>query len=171
MVIATQNPFEFEGTYFLPESQLDRFLMRIGLGYPSPADEARVLTLDPRRTALADLKPVMTSQQLVELQQKADDVSVDGALVDYVVAIANATRHHEQLQIGVSPRGSLALLRVAKATALLSGRDYLVPDDVVANVIPVFAHRCISKTYMHESDSDASQRVLKEILQSVPSPV
>jgi MoxR-like ATPase len=171
LVIATQNPFEFEGTYFLPESQLDRFLMRIGLGYPSPADEARVLTLDPRRTALADLKPVMTSQQLVELQQKADDVSVDGALVDYVVAIANATRHHEQLQIGVSPRGSLALLRVAKATALLSGRDYLVPDDVVANVIPVFAHRCISKTYMHESDSDASQRVLKEILQSVPSPV
>ena len=171
LVIATQNPFEFEGTYFLPESQLDRFLMRISLGYPSPADEARVLTLDPRRTALAQLKPVMTSQELVDLQNAADDVSVDPALIDYVVAVANATRTHDQLQIGVSPRGSLALIRVAKATALLQGRDYTVPEDISANVSPVFAHRCISKTFMHEADNIATHRILQEILQTVPSPV
>jgi MoxR-like ATPase len=171
IVIATQNPFEFEGTYFLPESQLDRFLMRIGLGYPSPADEARVLTIDPRRTALASLQPVMTSQELVDLQGEADRVKADATLVDYVAAIAGATRGHEQLQIGVSPRGSLALLRVAKATALLHGRDYLVPEDISGNVLPVFAHRCISKTYMHEADGDATHRVLQEILQTVPSPV
>ncbi|MBB6428545.1 AAA family ATPase [Algisphaera agarilytica] len=171
IVIATQNPVEFEGTYFLPESQLDRFLMRISLGYPSPADEARVLTLDPRRTALAELKPVMTAQELVELQKQAEAVSVDSTLVDYVVAIANATRTHDQLQIGVSPRGSLALIRAVKATALVHGRDYATPEDVTSNVNPVFAHRCVTKTYMHEADGVASHRVLKEILETVPSPV
>ncbi len=171
LVIATQNPVEFEGTYFLPESQLDRFLMRITLGYPSPADEARVLTLDPRRTALAALKPVMTSQELVGLQKETENVTLDPALVDYVVAIANATRTHEQLQIGVSPRGSLALVRAAKGTAMLHGRDYVVPDDITANVVPVFAHRCLSKTYMHETDGIASHRVLQQILETVPSPV
>ncbi|MEM9883346.1 MAG: MoxR family ATPase [Planctomycetota bacterium] len=170
LVIATQNPVEFEGTYFLPESQLDRFLMRISLGYPSPADEARVLTLDPRRTALAELKPVMTAQELVELQKQADAVSVDATLVEYVVALANATRTHEQLQIGVSPRGSLALIKAVKATALLHGRDYATPDDVTANVQNVFAHRCVTKTYLHEADGVASHRVLKDILESVPSP-
>lgn len=171
LVIATQNPFEFEGTYFLPESQLDRFLMRLTLGYPSPADEARVLTLDPRRTALAELKPVMTSQELVDLQKQAEEVKVDPVLVDYVVAIANATRTHDQLQIGVSPRGSLALIRAAKATAMLHDRDYAIPEDITANVVPVFAHRCLSKTYMHESDGVSSQHILKDILQTVPSPV
>ncbi|MEM9420698.1 MAG: MoxR family ATPase [Planctomycetota bacterium] len=171
IVIATQNPVEFEGTYFLPESQLDRFLMRLSLGYPSPADEARVLTLDPRRTALAELKPVMTAQELVELQKQAEAVSVDSTLVDYVVAIANATRTHDQLQIGVSPRGSLALIRAVKATALVHGRDYATPEDVTSNVTPVFAHRCVTKTYMHEADGVASHRVLKEILETVPSPV
>ncbi|MEO1236101.1 MAG: MoxR family ATPase [Planctomycetota bacterium] len=171
LVIATQNPVEFEGTYFLPESQLDRFLMRITLGYPSPADEARVLTLDPRRTALNELKPVMTAQELVDLQKTAEAVRVDSTLVDYVVAIANATRTHDQLQIGVSPRGSLALIRAVKATAMLQGRDYATPDDVTTNVNPVFAHRCVSKTFMHESDGIASHRVLKEILETIPSPV
>lgn len=171
LVIATQNPIEFEGTYFLPESQLDRFLMRINLGYPSPADEARVLTLDPRRTALSDLKPVMTSQELVDLQKKTEEVQADRALVDYIVAIANATRTDEQLQIGVSPRGSLALLRAAKASAMLQGRDFIVPDDITANVIPVFAHRCISKTYMHDADGVATHRVLQQVLETVPSPV
>lgn len=171
IVIATQNPFEFEGTYFLPESQLDRFLMRVTLGYPSPEDEARVLTLDPRRTALAELKPVMTSQELVDLQKQAENVRVDPTLTDYVVAIANATRGHEHLQIGVSPRGSLALVRAAKATAMLRGRDYLVPEDITANVVPVFAHRCISKSFMHEADGVSSQHVLKDVMETVPSPV
>jgi MoxR-like ATPase len=171
LVIATQNPFEFEGTYFLPESQLDRFLMRISLGYPSPEDEARVLTMDVRRTALAELKPVLTAQELIEMQKQADQVRTDPALIDYVVALAQATRNHDQLQVGVSPRGSLALLRVAKAAAMLAGRDYLVPEDITANVIPVFAHRCVSKSYLNEADADTTAGILKQILQSQPSPV
>ena len=171
IVVATQNPFEFEGTYFLPESQLDRFLMRIKLGYPSPEDEARILTLDPSRNALHELKPVMTAQALVDLQNEVEKVEVDPALVEYIVQIATATRTNEQLQIGVSPRGTLALIHAAKATALYNRRDYVVPDDIISNVIPVFAHRVISKTYMHDSDGIASYRIMQQVLETVPSPV
>ncbi|NBC10261.1 MAG: AAA domain-containing protein [Planctomycetes bacterium] len=171
LVIATQNPFEFEGTYFLPESQLDRFLMRISLGYPSAEDEARMLDLDPSRTELAALKPVITAQELVELQQQVDDIQIDPALLDYVVQIAGATRNNDQLQIGVSPRGTLALVHAAKATAIFNDRDYVVPDDIVSNVIPVFAHRIIGKNYMHDADGIGTGRIMQQILETVPSPV
>lgn len=171
MVIATQNPFEFEGTYFLPESQLDRFLMRIHLGYPSPEDESRILDLDPSRTTLSDLEPVMTADELVTLQDMVNKVQIDPSLIDYIIQISNATRNNEQLQIGVSPRGSLALVRAARATALMHKRDYVVPDDIVSNVIPVFAHRVISKTYMHDADGVATARVMQQVLETVPSPV
>ncbi|HAI11249.1 MAG TPA: ATPase [Phycisphaerales bacterium] len=171
MVIATQNPFEFEGTYFLPESQLDRFLMRIHLGYPSPEDESRILDLDPSRTTLSDLEPVMTADELVTLQEMVNKVQIDPSLIDYIIQISNATRNNEQLQIGVSPRGSLALVRAARATALMHKRDYVVPDDIVSNVIPVFAHRVISKTYMHDADGVATARVMQQVLETVPSPV
>lgn len=171
LVIATQNPFEFEGTYFLPESQLDRFLMRVQLGYPSPEDEARVLTVDPSRTELAKLKPVMTAQELVDLQNQVDRIKLDGALVDYIVQIAATTRGSDQLQIGVSTRGCLALAHAAKATAMMHGRDYVVPDDIVSNVISVFAHRVIGKNYMHDSDGAGTHRIMKQVLETVPSPV
>ncbi len=171
LVIATQNPFEFEGTYFLPESQLDRFLMRIQLGYPSPEDEARILTINPLRTALHELKPVMTAQEVVKLQQGTDKVQIDQSLVDYVVQVASATRTNEQLQIGVSPRGTLALIQAGKATALMNDRDYVVPDDIISNVIPGFAHRVMSKTYMHDADGIASHRIMQQVLETVPSPV
>lgn len=171
IVLATQNPFEFEGTYFLPESQLDRFLMRLTLGYPSPEDEARVLALDPSRTALNELEPVMTAEELVQLQKQVHQVQIDPSLLDYVVRIASATRTNEQLQIGVSPRGSLALVHAAKATALLHRRDYVVPDDIISNVIPVCAHRVISKNYMHDADGVTGQRVMQQVLETVPSPV
>lgn len=171
IVIATQNPFEFEGTYFLPESQLDRFLMRLHLGYPSPEDEARILTLNPSRNVLNDIKPVMTAADLVELQNKVNDIKVDPTLTEYVVKIANATRESDQLQIGVSPRGTLALTQAAKATAMMHKRDYVVPDDVVSNVVPVFAHRVISKNYMHDADGIATHRIIQQILETVPSPV
>ena len=170
LVIATQNPFEFEGTYFLPESQLDRFLMRINLGYPSPEDEARVLTQDPRRGALADLEPVLSAAELLALQAQCDAVRVDPALVAYVVAIANATRQSDELQLGVSPRGSLALVRAARAAALLHQRDYVVPDDITAHVVPVFAHRCLSRAQLQEGDQEATRRVLRGILERVPTP-
>jgi len=171
MVIATQNPFEFEGTYFLPESQLDRFLMRIHLGYPSPEDESRILDIDPSRTTLSDLDPVLTADELVSLQDMVDKVQIDPSLIEYIIQISNATRNNEQLQIGVSPRGSLALVRAARATALVHKRDYVVPDDIVSNVIPVFAHRVISKTYMHDADGVATARVMQQVLETVPSPV
>lgn len=170
LVIATQNPFEFEGTYFLPESQLDRFLMRINLGYPSPEDEARVLMQDPRRQALTDLEPVMSAQELRDLQSQCDAVRFDSELTAYVVAIANATRRSDELQLGVSPRGCLALVRAARAAAVLQGRDYAVPDDITAHVVPVFGHRCISKAQLQEADQESTRRVLQGILERVPTP-
>lgn len=171
IVIATQNPFEFEGTYFLPESQLDRFLMRIHLGYPSPEDEARILEMEPSRTALQDLKPVVTADDLIELQTMVQKIQIDPSLIDYIVRVAAATRNNEQLQIGVSTRGALGLVQAAKATAMLHKRDYVVPDDIVSNVIPVFAHRVISKTYMHDADGIGAARIMQQVLETVPSPV
>jgi len=171
IVIATQNPFEFEGTYFLPESQLDRFLMRISLGYPSPQDESRVLTLDPSRNMLNDLSPVLTAEELISLQDQVQEVKVDQTLVDYMVQIGSATRRDEQILTGVSPRGTLALMHAAKATALINGRDYVVPEDITRNVVPVFAHRVIPKTYAHDADGVASSRIMQRLLETIPSPV
>ncbi len=170
MVVATQNPYEFEGTYFLPENQLDRFLMRLSLGYPSPDDEARVLQRQPARTALPDLAPVMDAAEVVALQAKADEVRLDQSLVDYIIAIATATRSSEDLQVGLSPRGALALAAAARATAFVAGRDYCVPDDIVSNAIAVCAHRVISRTYMHQGDTLTTRRIVQRVLESVPSP-
>ncbi len=170
MVVATQNPYEFEGTYFLPENQLDRFLMRISLGYPAPDDEARIIDKQPARTTLAGLEPVLTAQQLVDLQRLVDQVTLDKALVDYIIALAEATRTNDDLQIGISPRGALALAQASRATALLHGRDYCVPEDIVSNVLPVCAHRVISKTYMHAGDTATTRRIIQQVLETVPSP-
>jgi MoxR-like ATPase len=170
IVVATQNPYEFEGTYFLPENQLDRFLMRMSLGYPSPDDESRILHRQPARTTLRDLRPVMTGTEVAELQSAVDGIRMEQSLVDYVIALAAATRSHEELQVGISPRGSLALAQAARATALLAGREYCVPEDVVTNVIPVCAHRVVSRTYMHQGDTLTTRRILQQVLEQVPSP-
>ncbi len=170
MVVATQNPYEFEGTYFLPENQLDRFLMRISLGYPAPDDEARIIETQPARTTLAALEPVMTAEDVAALQDEADRVRMDRALVDYIIAIAKATRENDDLQIGISPRGALALAQAARATALMNARDYCVPEDIVSNVLPVCAHRVISKTYMHAGDTATTRRIIQQVLETVPSP-
>ena len=171
LVVATQNPYEFEGTYFLPENQLDRFLMRISLGYPSPDDESRILQKQPARTALPDLVPVMDAEEVLVLQRKTDEVRLAQELIDYIIAIATATRNSEDLQVGVSPRGALALAAAARATALIDGRDYCVPDDIVSNVLPVCAHRVISRTYMHQGDTLTTRRIMQRVLEAVPSPV
>jgi len=170
MVVATQNPYEFEGTYFLPENQLDRFLMRISLGYPAPDDEARIIDQQPARTTLAELQPVLTAEELIELQNQVDRVTLDRALIDYIIALAEATRHNDDLQIGISPRGALALAQAARATALMHGRDYCVPEDIVSNVLPVCAHRVISKTYMHAGDTATTRRIIQQVMETVPSP-
>jgi MoxR-like ATPase len=171
VVVATQNPYEFEGTYFLPENQLDRFLMRISLGYPSPDDESRILQKQPARTALPDLVPVMDAEEVRSLQRKVDEVKLAQELVDYIIAIATATRNSEDLQVGVSPRGALALAAAARATAFVAGREYCVPDDIVSNVLPVCAHRVISRTYMHQGDTLTTRRIMQRVLEAVPSPV
>lgn len=170
MVIATQNPYEFEGTYFLPENQLDRFLMRLTLGYPAPDDESRVIRQQPARTTLAHLQPVMSALEIIELQQRVDNVKLDQALVDYVISLAAATRDNEDLQVGISPRGTLAIAQAARATAILHGRDYCIPEDIVSNVLPVTSHRIISKTYMHAGDSVTTRRIMQQVLETVPSP-
>jgi MoxR-like ATPase len=170
MLVATQNPYEFEGTYFLPENQLDRFLMRISLGYPAPDDESRIIRQEPARTTLTVLTPVMSAQEVLALQEQADRVRFDQALVDYVIALADATRENDDLQVGVSPRGALALTQTARATAVLHGRDYCVPEDIVSNVLPVCAHRVISKTYMHAGDTASARRIIQQVLETVPSP-
>ncbi len=170
MVVATQNPYEFEGTYFLPENQLDRFLMRISLGYPAPGDEARILQRQPALTSLQQLEPVATRDQVIELQERVDSIRMDDSLVQYVIEIARATRENDELQVGVSPRGALALSQAARATALLADRDFVTPDDVTTNAIPVCAHRIISRTYMHAGDTLTTRRIVQKVLDSVPGP-
>ena len=170
MVIATQNPYEFEGTYFLPENQLDRFLMRISLGYPAPSDESRIIERQPARRDLATLEAVVGVSDIESMQEAVDAVGLDASLVDYIIALATTTREHDDLQIGISPRGSLALAQAARATAWLAGRTYCVPEDVVSNVLPVCAHRIISRTTMHEGDTLTARRIMQQVLESVPSP-
>jgi MoxR-like ATPase len=170
MVIATQNPFEFEGTYYLPENQLDRFLLRITVGYPDRAAEQRIITLQPARTKLDELKPVMSAAEIVELQDKVPSVKLDNALIEYILNIVEATRNDEELHLGVSPRGSLALTQACQAAAMLRGRDYVIPDDVKSLVIPVCAHRVISKTYLHNGDANVTARVLQRIMDSTATP-
>lgn len=170
MVIATQNPYEFEGTYSLPENQLDRFLMRFGLGYPAPSDESRIVMNQPARTQLKNLSQVIETSEVVELQARADAVKVDQALVDYVLQLVTATREHDDLLIGVSPRGSISLAQAARATAVIEDRDYCIPEDIVSNVLPVCAHRIISKTAMHDGDTMTTRRIMQQVLETVPSP-
>jgi MoxR-like ATPase len=170
MVVATQNPFEFEGTYYLPENQLDRFLLKIAIGYPDRAAESRILTTQPSRAALDALQPVANAAEIVELQDRVPSIRIDTSLVDYLLDLVEASRHHEQLHLGVSPRGALALSQASQAAALLAGRNYVTPDDVKRLFIPVCAHRVVSKTYLHNGDADATTRVLQTILDRVPTP-
>lgn len=172
MIVATQNPDDFEGTYLLPENQLDRFLMRISLGYPTPADEARVLSLRPADHALQQLRPVMTGAEVVELQKQADAVRMEQSLIDYIIALAGATRKTDELRLGLSPRGALALAQAARATAVLSARDYVIPEDVTTNVVSVCAHRIIPKSYASTGRraGDLSTDILLRVMETVESP-
>ncbi len=168
MVVATQNPFEFEGTYLLPENQLDRFLLRISVGYPDRASEQKILTQQPSRGALEQLTPVIHADDVVKLQDLVPQVRLDASVVDYILDLVDATRDHEQLHLGVSPRGSIALTNTCQAWAVINGRDFVTPDDVKLLFVSVCAHRVISKTFLHNGDADATARVLQQILDTVP---
>jgi MoxR-like ATPase len=170
MVVATQNPFEFEGTYYLPENQLDRFILRISIGYPDRTAERHILTLQPGRQTLDELQPVVSVDDVVALQDEAPKVRMDAAIIDYILDIVEATRRDEDLHLGISPRGALALTQACQAAALVAGRNYVTPDDVKALVLPVCAHRIISKTYLHNGDAKATARVLEQLLDRVAAP-
>jgi MoxR-like ATPase len=171
MVIATQNPFEFEGTYLLPENQLDRFLLRVTLGYPEREREKEILRQQPGRFKLDHLDAVLSTNDVIALQGQAAQVKMDPALMDYLLDVVKATRGHEQLHTGISPRGSLALMQASQAVALIEGRDYVTPDDIKSMVIPVCAHRVITKNHMSSGDLLTATRVLEQILLRVPCPV
>jgi len=170
LVIATQNPYEFEGTYVLPESQVDRFLMRIRLDYPDPAREAAVLKAEPARNVLNKITAVMPAAELVALQEKVHDVDIEQTLLDYIVRLAAWTRDHNDIQVGVSTRGALMLSVAARATALYNDRDYCVPDDIIDNVVPVCGHRIITRAYAHDGHGVAAEKILAQALREVPSP-
>ena len=170
MVIATQNPFEFEGTYLLPENQLDRFLLKIGMGYPGRDAERAILTTRPGENALGDLRPVLTTAEVAEVQARVPGVRVERAVLDYLLDLVDRTRGDDRFHLGVSPRGSLALAAASQARAMLLGRDYVEPDDLKALFLPVCGHRVITKTYLHNGDPEAGLDVLREILDSVEVP-
>ena len=173
IVMATQNPIEHHGTYPLPESQVDRFMLRLRIGYPGLIDEKQMLRDREHAEPLDEIQTVMTAEEVLELQRAVGEVSVDDAIVDYLMGIVAATRNSEMLDLGVSPRGTLALFRAAQAIALTEERDYCIPDDVKRLVIPVFAHRItVSSRYASAMRrSEEAEAVLYEILKSVSVPL
>jgi MoxR-like ATPase len=173
MVMATQNPIEHHGTYPLPESQLDRFLMRLKIGYPSADSEKEILQDFADSDPLGNIRPVMTGAEVVEMQNRVRRVKVDEELVNYTLAIVEKTRQHEYLSLGVSPRGSMSLYRAAQALAFLEGRNYCVPDDFKRLILPVFSHRCVvSSRYISTlKKSDQTEAILEGIVASIPVPL
>ena len=164
MVLATQNPMEYEGTHALPESQLDRFLLRIRIGYPAAADERAILRSGGAGMA-EGLAPVIDAVDVVRLQEETEAVRATDAVLDYLVALVTATRTSPLLTLGASPRGALALLRAARALALVEGRDFLVPDDLKGLAVPALAHRVAVKSGAPPADT-----VIRAITDSVPVP-
>ncbi len=169
MVMATQNPIEYEGTFPLPEAQLDRFMMNISLGYPKAADEINILDSHQHHHPLEDLAQIMTADELVHIQQQIRAIHVDPSIREYIVAISNATRNHQNIYLGVSPRGSLALFRASQALAAMHGRGYVIPDDIKLLAKPTLAHRIIV-TPAARVRAITSTNILDEILQSIPVP-
>ena len=173
LVIATQNPVEHHGTYPLPESQLDRFLLRVRMGYPDIQAEREILRSEAGASQIAVLRPVLTGADVVEMQKAVKQVRVDESLVSYALEIVRRTRESEFLTLGVSPRGSQALYRAAQAMAFLESRTYCIPEDFKPLVVPVFAHRVVVNGLYASTlkKSEQSDQVLREIVETVPVPV
>ena len=171
MVIATQNPVEHHGTYPLPESQLDRFLMRLRIGYPDSASERDIVRNFAETASTANR--VLTAEDVVQLQATVHRVTVDESLVDYMLAIVEKTRTHDSLALGVSPRGSQALYRAAQALALVEGREYAIPDDVKRLATPVFAHRVVvnARAALAQRRGDLGDRIIEDILSQIDVPL
>jgi len=173
LVIATQNPIEHHGTYPLPESQLDRFLLRIRMGYPQASDEREILRSEAGAARLEEVRPVATVADVLAMQEETTRVKVDDSLVDYALEIVRRTRESASLSLGVSPRGSLMLYRGAQAMAYLDGRMFATPEDFKSLAVPVFSHRIVVSARYSSTlkKSEQAETIIREILQSVPVPV
>ena len=173
LVIATQNPVEHHGTYPLPESQMDRFLMRVRMGYPDGEAEREILRSQGGAAQLENLEPVLTGADVLEMQHAVTRVRVDESLVSYTLQIVRKTRDSEHLSLGVSPRGSQMLYRAAQASAFLDGRDFCTPEDFKPLVVPVFAHRVAVSTLYSSTlkTSEQTDQVVRDIVESVPVPL
>ncbi len=173
IVVATQNPAEHHGTYPLPESQLDRFMLRLHIGYPSIEDERNLLRDRVNADPLDNVRPIMTRDDVLDLQRSVTEVRFDDALLDYLLQIVELTRKSDRLELGISPRGTLALFRSAQALALIEGRDYCIADDIKRLVVPCFAHRIIlhSRAGLIRRGSREAEQILADILSTVAVPV
>src|SRR5271169_1973143 len=173
LVIATQNPVEHHGTYPLPESQLDRFLMRVRMGYPDSGAEREILRSDAGAAKLEALRPVLTGAELLEMQDAVTRIRVDDSLVSYALSIVKKTRESEQFSLGVSPRGSQMLYRAAQAMAFLEGRAFCTPEDIKPLVVPVFAHRVVVNGLYSSTlkKSEQAEQVIQEIVDGTPVPM
>jgi MoxR-like ATPase len=170
LVIATQNPFEFEGTYLLPESQLDRFLLRITVGYPAREFELKLLTSHRDGEPVDQLQPVIDLQQILDLQQRVRQVYVEQSLANYLLDIVHATRESSQVQVGVSTRGSLAYYRAAQSLALVEGREHVIPDDIKRLAVPVLSHRIVPRGMLPGADRSATEEIIHQLLKAVTVP-
>jgi MoxR-like ATPase len=171
LVIATQNPYEYEGTYPLPENQLDRFMMCLDLGYPDRETERLILRQHREGQPVESLSPVIDVDQLVQIQKEVCNVRVDDSISDYMLEIAGRTRSHSDLVLGVSTRGALTLYRAAQALALTEGRNYVIPDDVKEIAVPVLAHRVVCRGVFREGHRQRASQVLRGLLDSLPVPI
>jgi MoxR-like ATPase len=169
LVLATQNPIEYEGTFPLPEAQVDRFMLRIRLGYPEPEEEMRILDSQRVIHPVEEIGQVVSAEELVQAQERVKDVYVDDLIKEYIVELVRATRKHPDVYLGASPRGSLALYKTSRALAAVQGREYVIPDDIKALAEPALAHRLIISPSARIKDVDA-RSVVQEILESVPVP-
>ncbi|MBX9790228.1 MAG: MoxR family ATPase [Pirellulales bacterium] len=170
LVIATQNPYEYEGTYALPESQMDRFLLRTRIGYPGRDDERRVLDSHRQGEPVDQLAPVLGSDQVQAVAAAVRQVAVDRAIDDYILDIVAATRDSADIQVGASTRAALGLYRASQALALVEGREYVVPDDVKRLTVPVLAHRVIAKGGLYGTQRDVVEAIIERLIAIVPAP-
>lgn len=171
LVIATQNPIESQGTFPLPEAQNDRFMMKLSLGYPDPASERQVLSEHSGVSPLEKLTAVCTKAELASACEAVSGITVSTPVMDYVIAIANATRESDRLRLGVSPRASLMLMRAAQAYAGIQGRDFVLPDDVKALSVPVLSHRVLSRARNTVRVADSNEVLIGYIVDTVPAPI
>jgi MoxR-like ATPase len=170
IVLATQNPYEFEGTYVLPESQLDRFMIRLRMGYPIRSEERKVFASHREGEPVESLGAVLSAEDVLMLQRAVRTVQVDDAIGDYLLDIVHATRRTEDLHVGVSTRGALTLYRATQSLAMVSGRNYVIPDDVKTLVVPVLSHRVVGKSFLQAGEFGAAEAIIRDLVDRIRVP-